>query len=113
LQYGSEFFDNLGIPHVWTEICTYLLEWRNTVPEVPELDLDADPHETLKNLLECKPKELELIFSNDNLYNEIIEYLFPTKETLVLLRDYAAKHSAANPYFGTVNAILRKRLKHE
>lgn len=110
LHYGSEFFDYLGLEHVWTEICEYLTEWRNTVPDFPTLNLDEDPDETLQAMLACKPKELLTILENNQLYDTILEELFPEKSSLKLLLDYSENHGRGDANYQKIGKVLRKRL---
>ena len=111
LQYGPEFFEYLELDHVWLEICEYLTEWRNTVPDFPTLNLDANPEETLAAMLSCKSKDLTILLENDQLYDTILKELFPTKTSLNLLFDYSEKEKTHDPNFLRINKVLRRRLR--
>jgi hypothetical protein len=42
LFYGKEFFDYLKCPECWEKMVEYLTKWKNTLSDLPEINLDKD-----------------------------------------------------------------------
>ncbi len=86
--YGKPFYEVLDIPHVWDEIVAYLEKWREGIPEFPELNFDLEPEKALEQIKRVSASNLQKIFSNDLIFNDIILTIFPQKTTLYLLLTY-------------------------
>lgn len=88
LFYGKPLFDFLGFSDVWSEILDYLTKWKQEIPDFPEINFDIDAKHTFEEIKDLKPLIFRKLFENDDIFNEIILTLFPTKETLFLLLNY-------------------------
>jgi len=110
LLYGEELFQFLeGNIEVWNEISKYFERWKETVPEEPELNFDLDAEETFYQIKDLDPSIFETLFTNDQLFNQIITILFPEGKTLKLLKDYFYSKRSI-PIYNTLYKELAKRI---
>lgn len=86
--YGKDFFEILGHFEVWDDIINNLKQWRTEIPDMPELNFDLDSQDTFNQVKNLETSVLQKLFQDDEIWNEIILTLFPTKETLFLLKSY-------------------------
>lgn len=111
LVYGSEFFESIGEKSTWFEILDYLKRWKNEVPDFPEINFDLNPQVSFDELKELELKDFRKIFSNEEIFEQIVMTLFPTGETLrLLLRHFKAKSSERQIY-KTLAELIEARLK--
>jgi Holliday junction resolvase-like predicted endonuclease len=88
LFYGKELFDFMNISDVWYEILEYLKKWKDSIPDLPELNFDLEPEQTFKEIKDLSPAIFRKLFGNSEVFNDIVLTLFPEKKTLNLLLDY-------------------------
>ena len=50
LFYGSELFNYLGHPGLWDDITAWLVRWKSELPDLPEVNLDLDPYQSLSEI---------------------------------------------------------------
>jgi len=111
LQYGKDLFQFLnGTDEIWDEILIYLKKWKESIPELPEINFDLNAKETFDQIKDLKPAIFRSLFSNDEIFNQIIMTLFPEKKTLNLLKDYFY-YKRSIPIYNTLYEELKKRLK--
>jgi Holliday junction resolvase-like predicted endonuclease len=111
LQYGKELFQFLqGNDEIWDEILIFLKKWKDSIPELPEINFDLNAEETFDEIKDLKPNIFRKLFSNDEVFNQIIMTLFPEKKTLNLLKDYFYEKKAI-PIYNTLYEELKKWLK--
>jgi len=55
LFYGKELFDYLQQPDIWDNIRSWLKQWKDSLPELPEINFDIAPKESFDEI-----KDLEL-----------------------------------------------------
>ena len=108
--YGKEFFSLLKIENVWDEICDYLVKWKEEIPELPEVNFDADAEQSFNEIKELPPSIFIKLFENEQLYNEIILTLFPQKKTLHLLLNYFKELATEQTRYKTLYNILKEKL---
>ena len=87
LIYGREFFDEIGMKQTWSEILNYLKQWKNEIPELPEINFDKDPSQSFSEIKDIPNNVFRKLFSNPNL-DDLLLVLFPEQETLQLLHEY-------------------------
>ena len=87
LIYGREFFDDIGMKQTWSEILNYLKQWKNEIPELPEINFDKDPSQSFSEIKDIPNNVFRKLFSNPNL-DDLLLVLFPEQETLQLLHEY-------------------------
>jgi len=86
LFYGKEFFEFFGFPKFWDLLKCYLLQWKEQIPEIPDLNFDNDPQINAKKLSELPPRTIYKFLSNKDLWKEEIPFiLFPEGSTLRIL----------------------------
>ena len=92
LCYGGDFFDKL-IPgaEIWVEMESHLRQWRDEIPEFPEVNFDKDAAASAKELEEFAQENttgLRKIFGNEDLRRAILPILFPNGTALRMLREH-------------------------
>ena len=97
LVYGGELFDHEDMNSVWEEeIMSFLLKWREDLPEFPEINFDLDPNFTFNEIKDLSANTYEKLFNNEDIIKTIFPILFPTGETLKLLKGYFHSKSFSN-----------------
>ena len=86
--YGKEFFDLIDESETWEEIIEYLKQWRNELPDTPEVNFDKKPEHSFEEIKDLSPSIYRKLFDNEELYKEIVLTIFPEKKTLDLLKNY-------------------------
>lgn len=109
LFYGKELFEFMNIGDVWYEILEYLKKWKDSIPDLPELNFDLEPEQTFNEIKDLPPFIFRKLFENQEVFNDIVLTLFPEKKTLNLLLDYFKKNSNSAIYF-TLYKKLEKLL---
>jgi Holliday junction resolvase-like predicted endonuclease len=110
LQYGKDLFQFLqSNDEIWDEILIFLKKWKDSIPELPEINFDFNAKETFDEIKDLEPGIFRRLFSNDEVFNQIIMTLFPYKKTLNLLKDYFYEKKAI-PIYNTLYEELKKRL---
>ena len=89
LWYGQDFFTHL-FPgqNLWGEIRAHLTKWRESLPEIPEINMDKDAASSFDELKDVKPGHFRKVFENPQLCSEILPILFPEGKTLRLLKGH-------------------------
>lgn len=86
--YGKFLFDFLECPDIWDEILKYLEIWKKEIPDLPEINFDLDAINTFEEIKDLNPYVFRKLFTNDEIFNDIVLTLFPEKKTLKLLYEY-------------------------
>ncbi|MFN3422757.1 MAG: HpyAIV family type II restriction enzyme [Armatimonadota bacterium] len=85
LLYGEELFVKLGIAQSWEQLVTWLKEWKNAIPVMPDVNWETqEAIDELKELAKNEP-QLWLKFALCSpLWQEgIVDVLFPTRKGLL------------------------------
>lgn len=98
LFYGAEMFGiNGGISNfsiqIWEEVLNYLEVWKNTLPDMPEINFDNNANEVFEEIKNLSPIIFRKIFNNEDIIQQIFPIIFPTGETLCLLSNYFENQS--------------------
>jgi len=110
LFYGKELFDFLKSPKYWETLLDWLTKWKETLPDIPEINFDADPEDSFEEIKDLEIRCWIRLLENKKLWEEgIIKALFRTGETLRLTLDYFTTQSLA-PY-RELAELLKERLK--
>lgn len=107
--YGQPLFDYLQMPVVWSEILDYLSKWKKEIPDLPEINFDLDPSVTFEEIKDLKPIVYRKLFTNEQIFNEIILTLFPTRKTLHLLHNYFAQQPST--IYQTLSQQLQEKIQ--
>lgn len=89
LVYGSEFFKAIDLEQIWSEILKYLKQWKNEIPELPEINFDKNPAQSFNEIKELPSSIYRKLLYNRGL-DDLLLVLFPEQETLQLLHDFFA-----------------------
>ena len=93
LCYWRELFemtDDIPID-IWDEVTRYLAEWKENLPDMPELNLDLNCDEIFEEIKDMKPLTFRKLFTNEDIKEQILPILFPDWAVLKKLRDYFEK----------------------
>lgn len=93
LFYGSQLFDTSigGIAFssdIWSEIISHLTEWKDKLPDMPEVNFDNYAEDAFSEIRALKPSDLRKLFDNEDVIKQIFPIVFPQKIVLKKLRDY-------------------------
>lgn len=93
LFYGDEIFGKRGgisdfNLEIWTEMLYYLENWKNTLPDMPEINFDLKSDVVFNEIKNLPPIVFRKIFNNKDVIQQIFPIIFPTGETLDLLKVY-------------------------
>lgn len=89
LFYGKELFDYIGKPDLWEQILVWLKQWKDSLPELPEIDFDKTPEESFNEIKDLQIRYWRKILENEKLWTEgIIAAIFRKGETLKIVSNY-------------------------
>ncbi|MCS7151879.1 MAG: restriction endonuclease [Endomicrobia bacterium] len=110
LFYGKELFSFLGIPEFWDKMLKWLKNWKDSLPELPEVNFDKNPEESFEEIKELELRYWRKILDNEKLWTEgIIKVIFPTGKTLKLL---SKSFSELNlPAYKKIAGMLKDKLE--
>ena len=92
LFYGKQLFEYIGIADFWDEMLSWLKRWKEDLPEIPETNFDANPHESFREIKDINARVWQKLISNDKLWEEgIIKTLFRTGDTIKLIQEEFSK----------------------
>ena len=98
LLYGKELFDYIGKPDLWEQILAWLKQWKDSLPELPEIDFDKTPEESFGEVKDLPIRHWRKILENEKLWTEgIICAIFRKGETLKIVLEYF-KNQKDTPY---------------
>jgi hypothetical protein len=110
LLYGKELFGYLGKPDLWEQILSWLKQWKDSLPEIPEIDFDKTPKESFEEIKELPIRHWRKLLENEKLWAEgIIKTIFRNGKTLDLLLDYFKKQN--NQPYSELAMLLNSLLK--
>lgn len=94
LYYGGELFSKneegmQDIPYeMWNEINEYLMLWKETLPDMPEVNFDVNSEEVFEEIKDLSPAIYRKLFENEDVVEQILPIIFTTGEVLRKLRGY-------------------------
>lgn len=89
LFYGKELFDYLQCSSIWDDMLLWLNQWKDSLPELPEINFDTKPHESLKEIKDLEIRYWRKILENEKLWREgILKAMFKEGTTLRLLSKF-------------------------
>ncbi|AEK23840.1 HpyAIV family type II restriction enzyme [Capnocytophaga canimorsus] len=92
LFYGEEIFGEKGgisdfDLKIWLEVLDYLELWKNTLPDMPEINFDSKAEEVFNEIKDLPPIVFRKIFNNKDIVQQIFPIIFPTGKTLNFLKN--------------------------
>ena len=112
LFYGKELFDYLGKSDLWRQILSWLKQWKDNLPEIPEIDFDKTPHESFEEIKELSLQYWRKLLENEKLWTEgIIKAVFRKGDTLKLVLDHF-KNQKDRPHKKLANLLDKLLIKY-
>jgi len=97
LCYGGELFDGAIIngldASIWNETLRHLREWKELLPDMPEINFDNESEEVFNEIKELRPSIYRLLFENEELSSQILPIIFPRGDTLIKLKNYLSQNN--------------------
>ncbi len=112
LCYGGELFILFHKEKYWEEILQHLEQWKEEIPEVPNINFDLDSVTSFNEIKDLSPTLYAKIFSNDRIYNSIVLTIFPEKETLKLLLEHFKTKAKSQSKYIEVAKLLETKLSN-
>ena len=110
LFYGKELFEFLKSPEYWEKLLDWLTQWKESLPEIPEINFDTDPQDSFGEIKDLKIRYWRKLLENKKLWEEgIIKAIFRSGETLRVILNYFITQSSA-PY-QKLSKLLKERLE--
>lgn len=110
LFYGKELFDYIGKSDLWEQILIWLKQWKDGLPELPEIDFDKTPEESFEEIKDLPIRHWRKILENEKLWTEgIIGAIFRMGESLRLVLRYFESQKDT-PYLELAR-LLKARIK--
>lgn len=94
LYYGAEMFSEsengiTDFPNaMWNEIIEYLPRWKETLPDMPELNFDINSDKVFEELKNVEPRVYRKLFKNNDIKEQILPIIFPEGSVLRKLKNY-------------------------
>ena len=108
LLYGKELFDYLSKPDLWEQILSWLKQWKDSLPEIPEIDFDKTPKESFEEIKELPIRHWRKLLENEKLWGEgIIRAIFKKGDVLKLVLGFFDKQQG-KPYKELVELLNEK-----
>jgi hypothetical protein len=105
LLYGKELFNYLQRPTIWDDMLSWLQQWKNNLPELPEINFDATPEESFEEIKDLELRYWRTILENKKLWDEgIMKVIFRNGTTLKSLREFYRKQHTY-PYIKLTNLL--------
>lgn len=109
LYYGRNLFEFLGKSEIWDNILNWLRQWKDSIPELPEINFDASPQESFNEIKDINPRDWKKILENQTLWEEgIINAIFRKGTTLQLLLEFFRNQRGSN--YIQLASLLTERL---
>jgi len=92
LLYGKELFEFFNKLNVWNDLLSWLTQWKDSLPELPEINFDGEPQDSFNEIKDLEIKFWRKILENEKLWEEgIMLAIFRNGETLRLLFEFFSR----------------------
>lgn len=93
LYYGEQMFaENNGTNNfshaIWEETLSYLGRWKDTIPDMPEINFDKKATSVFEEIKDLQPLVFRKLLGNENIVHQIFPIIFPDGTVLKMLRQY-------------------------
>jgi hypothetical protein len=110
LFYGKEFFKFLKVPFLWDDILNWLKIWKDSLPDLPEVNFDFDAEKSFDEIKNLEIRYLRKLFENETLFKEgIIKILFPKGKVLKMLNKYMETQKLS--VYKQLSNLLEEKIK--
>jgi hypothetical protein len=107
--YGKELFEKLGLNSIWEEIIFYLKMWRDELPDIPEINFDKEVEQSFNEIKDLSPSIFRKLFSNEEIFKEIVLTIFPEKKVLNMLVNYFGTKD--KKIYNTIKNLIENKIK--
>lgn len=108
LFYGKELFEYFNHPEIWDKILLWLKQWKDKLPELPEINFDITSKESFEEIKDLELRTWRKILENEKLWEEgIIKAIFRKGTTLRLILDFF-KSQNTKPYIQLAKLLDEK-----
>jgi len=111
LFYGKELFEFLRHSETWDQILAWLKQWKDSLPEIPDINFDKEPKESFEEIKDLELRYWRKFLANEKLWDEeIVRAIFREGKTLRFLLEFF-KSQDGTPYENLAD-LLNQRLKN-
>jgi len=94
LLYGQELFEFFNKLSAWDDLLSWLTQWKESLPELPEINFDSDPEDSFNEIKDLEIRFWRKILENEKLWEEgIMLTIFRNGDTLRMICDLFSKKS--------------------
>jgi hypothetical protein len=110
LFYGKELFEYLKKLEIWDNVILWLKQWKDSLPELPEINFDKTPEESFEEIKDLELINWRKILENDKLWEAgIIKAIFRNGKTLKMVLEFF-KSKSDTPY-KKLSELLNEKLE--
>ena len=116
LFYGQELFEFFDKLEDWNNLLSWLTQWKQSLPKLPEINFDSKPEDSLKEIKDLEIRIWRKVFKNEKLWEEgIMLAIFRNGTTLEKLFEYfneEAEKKAERTYRELAKIVKQKLEKY-
>jgi len=110
LFYGKELFEFLEHSEIWDQILLWLKKWKDSLPEIPDINFDRNPRESFEEIKDLDLRYWRKLLENEKLWDEeIIKAIFKEGKVLKLILEFFNSQDTT-PYKNLAD-LLNQRLQ--
>ena len=111
LFYGEKMFDTFGgisdfDSSMWAETLDYLERWKDTLPDMPEINFDKNANVAFEEIKNLPPIVYRKLLTNKDIIEQIFPIIFPNGDVLELLSTYFA--TKRERIYDTLNGYIQQ-----
>lgn len=111
LFYGKELFEGFSRPKDWDNMLSWLEEWKRSLPDFPEVDLDRDPEKNATEIAEMRVGLWRRLVTNDEIWKSGIMHIVSRRgKTLEMVAEIFAKKKG-DPARIKIAELIQEKLK--
>lgn len=90
LFYGEQLFSQVEDfdEEIWCETLDYLAQWKDTLPDMPEVNFDNNAEVVFEEIKDLPPIIYRKLLNNLEIRKQIFPIIFPDNTVLDMLCDY-------------------------
>ena len=90
LYYGGQMFQDIDAfdLEIWEETLSYLEQWKETLPDMPEINFDLNANVVFDEIKDLPPIVYRKLLNNNEIVKQIFPIIFPEGKVLDLLSRY-------------------------
>ena len=70
-------FNQLGLSHIWPDIMNNLQKWRQDMPDLPNVNFDTNPEESVEEINDLPFHIFRKLFDDKRILSQILPVLLP------------------------------------